>query len=184
MPHFQWPIARQKKKTFDDIMMDNDMQIKAGLTEIKGTSFLKYRVEGCDEGITEIIKLQIQQFNAIVKREASKENDEKIDLLQKEITLWTFYKQFKRASAPWATAGDDRDMSERLRAVEILFFLDLENPEMWNPKMMMLQYVTDVCYKLQHVVVPPTLMIQTPVMKGGYMGDANTDIEKVKSTED
>lgn len=166
MPHFQWPIARQKKKTFEDQMMEKEMRTEAGLTEIKGTNFLKYRVEGSDEGITEIIQIKIRQLNALGKRKTSKEIEEKIDLLQKEITLWTFYKQFKRASAPWAAAGEDRDMSQRLRSTEILFFRNLENPAMWKMLMMVLQYVTDVCYKEIHSRVPPTLIIQTPVMKG------------------
>jgi hypothetical protein len=102
------------------------------------------------------------------KANPSVEMQEQINLLEKEVTLWTYYKQFKKASAPWATAGEDHDMSKRLRSAEIFFYRNLEKPEMWSLLMMSLQYVTDICYKEWHVAPAPTILIQS--MPSGFRG--------------
>ena len=163
----QWPWSKQKKTDFIDEPLERQLRAEAGLTAVKGTEFTKLRVERSDEGITELINLKISMLNDLLKKKnKSKEDQSRLDMLTKEINLWTFYKQFKRASAPWATAGEDHDMSERLRATEVLFFRNLDKPSRWGMAMMVLQYVSDVCYKEWHVAPAPTILIQTPV--SGY----------------
>lgn len=163
----RWPVTREKKEGFIDEPLERQLRVEGGLTAIKGTEYTKLRVERSDAGISEIISLKVKQLNMLMaKANGSKELETHIEQLQKEVVLWTFYKQYKRASAPWATAGEDHDMSERLRAVEIFFFRNLDKPVMWNMSMQLLQYVSDVCYKEWHVAPAPTIMVQTPVMPG------------------
>lgn len=179
MVKWQWPITREKKTGFIDEPLANQMRSEAGLTAIKGTEYTKLRVERADAGITEIITLRVREYDRLAKKaKLSKEEEAFIDKLQKEITLWTFYKQYKRASAPWATAGEDHDMSEKLRATEIFFFRNLDKPWMWNMSMQILQYISDVCYKEWHVAPAPTIIVQTPVMQGYRSEDINAGVKQ------
>lgn len=166
----QWPVTREKKTGFIDEPLERQMRSEAGLTAIKGTEYTKLRVERADAGVSEIIQLKVKQLNLLMtKANGAEDLDARIDKLQKEVVLWTFYKQYKRASAPWATAGEDHDMSEKLRATEIFFFRNLDKPWMWNMSMQILQYISDVCYKEWHVAPAPTIIVQTmPTGSRGY----------------
>jgi len=155
------PFKKQKPQTFIDEPLEKQLRQEAGLTAIKGTEFTKLRIEHSDEGITELINLKIEQLDKLLKvQNGTGTIQERIERLTREIELWTFYKQFKRASAPWATGGEDRDMSKRLRSTEILFFRNIHKEWTWSMLMMVLQYVSDICYKEWHVAPAPSIFIQ------------------------
>jgi len=155
------PFKKQKPQTFIDEPLEKQLRQEAGLTAIKGTEFTKLRIEHSDEGITELVNLKIEQLDKLLKvKNGTGTIQQRIERLTREIELWTFYKQFKRASAPWATGGEDHDMSQRLRATEILFFRNVNKEWTWNMLMMVLQYVSDICYKEWHVAPAPSIFIQ------------------------
>jgi hypothetical protein len=178
----KWPFSKQKKQSFIDEPLEKQLRMEAGLTAIKGTEYTKLRIENSDEGITEFINLKIQQLNRLEKKTSmSEQEEEKVNRLLKEIRLWIFYRQFKRASAPWATAGEDHDMSVRLRATEIFFFRNVDKSDIWNMVMMVLQYVSDLCYKEWHVAPAPTVLIQSFPQLGSRVGLG--DLSKTKTEE-
>jgi len=183
MVKLQWPIKKQQPSSFIDEPLEKQLRMEAGITAIKGVEYTKLRISHSDEGITEIINLKIKQLNSLFNRQSTEELEKRIEKLQREITLWTFYKQYKRASAPWATAGEDHDMSHRLRQMEIFFFRNLDNPDMWDLVMMALQYVSDICFKEWHVAPAPTVLVQTMNMgnRGWPLDDvaASTKAETV-----
>jgi len=155
------PFKKQKAQTFIDEPLEKQLRQEAGLTAIKGTEFTKLRIEHSDEGITELVNLKIGQLDKLLKvKNGTGTVQERIARLTREIELWTFYKQFKRASAPWATAGESHEMSQRVRATEILFFRNVNKEWTWNMLMMVLQYVSDICYKEWHVAPAPSIFIQ------------------------
>jgi len=160
-----WGLGK-KKNASSDQTLDRQLKVEGGLTAIKGTEYTKMRIDGSDAGIEEIIKRKTKLYDQLLKNIKTKEDRQELAMLEKELQIWEYYKQYKRASAPWATAGEDHDMSHRLRQMEILFYRNLSEPEMWEPLMMCLQYITDICYKEWHIAPPPTIIFQTPVMPG------------------
>ena len=180
MVKVQWPIKRDKKpKTFEDQILEKQFKTEAGLSEIKGTSFLKYRVESSDEAAIEMLNNAEQELKQIqAEKEDTDDKKQRLAMQRSKINLLILYKHFKRASAPWATAYDDRGMSERLIATEMFFWRNLDKPKMWSLVMAGMQFVIDVCYKELHTSVPPTIIIQTPVMKGYGGGPVPQGIEE------
>ena len=168
MVKLQSPIKRDNKpKTMEDQILEKQLRTEGGLSEIKGTSFLKYRVESSDEAAIEMLDRAEQELKAIVAEKAeTSDKQQRLATQRSKINLLILYKHFKRASAPWATAFDDRAMSERLMATEMFFWRNLDKPYMWSLVMAGMQFVIDVCYKELHTTVPPTIIIQTPVIKG------------------
>jgi len=164
MPRLQWPIKRtgSKASTMEASETVKDMEIKAGLMKVHGTEDLASRILFTDEYCTNIIgELQKEIAILLHKKDPTPADKEMLEQREAWLVNWETLRLVKKSSTAWLTAGEDRDMSERMRAFEIYFTRNWQDP--WqNRKIVRFGlYLHDISFKLAHVEPAPVIVVQS-----------------------
>lgn len=164
MPKLQWPIKRtgSKASTVEASETVKDMEIKAGLMKVHGTEDLAGRILFTDEYCTSIINEIKRQITEILRKKPMMPIDkELLDQLEAQLVNWETMRLVKKSSTAWLTAGEDRDMSERMRDFVIYFTRNWQDP--WqNRKIVRFGlYLHDISFKLAHVEPAPVIVVQS-----------------------
>jgi len=171
------PWSKPQVSTYETADLDKQLRGEAGLTEIKGSEQLRKRVEFLDEGMVPILDVVYRQIEKLTDKQSdaplTPEEIQLLLMLNRQFVMWTFYRQYKKASIPHQIPGGDKTLSKKASVVEQLFFRTLENESMYGPMLAALQYNTDIGFKEEwHVKPAPSVFIQTPVERvmPGFQG--------------
>jgi hypothetical protein len=162
------PLRRKPKvTTLDDERLAKELQEVAGLREIHGSQHLRKRIEFTDEAFVEVIKDLQQQRNLLLpKANKTPAQVEEIACLNRRIDEWIFYRMAKKSAVAWQTTFEDKDMSERWMAAELIFFRNEGNAAYHELILASFSYLHDISFKEDHVKTPTPVIVHSNIVPG------------------
>lgn len=173
------PFRRKKAQTFDDKEMAKELKIESGLTRIKGTEYLRKRIEFIQEPFIEMQRQLEKQIMVLLEKDSQTPRDEELlkNLNQQLFNLF-LHKTNKMVATAWSRSGEDKDMSERYSALEEFFRRNWNDPEIGKLLMDAELYMLDISFLDKHGEPAPHILVQTPMM-----GSPRIDLSDIGRTK-
>jgi hypothetical protein len=161
-------FKRRKVTTLDDKALATQLREEAGLRQIWGSMHLQKRLEFVDESVTEVLNRLDIRRNEFKAKEKSLTLEEKQELetIDRRIEEWILYRMAKKSAIAWQAIVEDRDIGERWRNAELLFFRNEGRASHHALLKAAFSYLSDLSYKEKHVQVPSPIVIHTQIIAG------------------
>ena len=162
------PFSKKEDKptTLESIELNERMNVQAGISDLKGEEQLRNRVLFNEEAIVdEINDINKSIFDLYMKTPFTDIDKKLIEGLEAKRRLYRFYRTLKKSSVPWGLAGLDKGMSEKLGAIDTLFFSCQNNEAMQSLMLTAMEKNVNDCYREDwHVHPAPSVLMNKPVV--------------------